>query len=56
MRIFAEKIFFGTDSFFVKEKPPLHIPLMQNALAGKKITKATYDNIMYKNFERVFGG
>ena len=55
MKTFSKKVFFGTDCFFVKSEPPPQIPLMQNALADKKITKSAYDNIMFRNFERVFG-
>ncbi|MHC4885895.1 MAG: amidohydrolase family protein [Planctomycetota bacterium] len=55
MNAFSKRIFFGTDCFFVKKKAPVHIPLMQNALKARKITKAIYNDIMYRNFERVFG-
>jgi predicted TIM-barrel fold metal-dependent hydrolase len=51
---FHKKIFFGTDCFFVKEEPPEILTYFQNALKNKKITKTAYENIMSKNFLRVF--
>ncbi len=51
---FNKKIFFGTDMFMKKKEPPAHLPMMQNALKDKKISKPVYENIMHKNFERVF--
>lgn len=55
IRTFHKKIFFGTDMFFVKSEPPAHLTMMQAALAEKRIGKTMYENIMHRNFERVFG-
>ncbi len=54
LKKFNKKIFFGTDMFMKKKNPPEHLPMMQNALKEKKISKTVYENIMHKNFERVF--
>jgi predicted TIM-barrel fold metal-dependent hydrolase len=51
---FQKKIFFGTDMFMVKKEPPEHLTMMNNLLKEKKITKAIYEDIMHRNFERVF--
>jgi uncharacterized protein len=51
---FNKKIFFGTDMFMVKKEPPMHLTMMQNALSEHKITETVYENIMHRNFERVF--
>lgn len=55
IRRFHKKLFFGTDMFFVKDEPPPHLTLMQDLLASKRITKTMYENIMHRNFTRVFG-
>lgn len=55
LKQFNYKIFFGTDMFMKKESPPIQLTMMQALLAKSKITKIEYDNIMYRNFERVFG-
>lgn len=55
LRTFHRRVFFGTDMFFVKREPPMHLTMMREALAGKKITKTMYENIMHRNFTRVFG-
>ena len=54
LKKFNKKIFYGTDMFFKKEEPPLHLTMMQNALENKKISKTVYENIMHRNFERIF--
>ena len=51
---FNKKIFFGTDMFMKKDKPPMHLTMMQDALQKKKISKTVYENIMHRNFEKVF--
>jgi len=51
---FHRKIFFGTDMFFKKDKPPMHLVLMRSALSGRHISNAAYKDIMHRNFERVF--
>jgi predicted TIM-barrel fold metal-dependent hydrolase len=51
---FNKKIFFGTDMFMVKKAPPDHLVMMKELLESKKISKAVYENIMHRNFERVF--
>jgi uncharacterized protein len=55
LKKFNRKVFFGTDMFMKKDSQPAHLTMMQDALASKKITQSEYDNIMYRNFERVFG-
>jgi predicted TIM-barrel fold metal-dependent hydrolase len=55
LKKFHKKIFFGTDMFFVKKAPPMHLIMMQDLLKEKKITKTVYENIMHRNFTRVFG-
>lgn len=52
---FNRKIFFGTDMFFNKDEAPMHLTMMKEALKTNQITKTIYANIMYKNFESVFG-
>ena len=54
LKLFNRKVFFGTDMFMKKDKPPMHLPMMQDALKQKKISKSVYENIMHRNFERVF--
>lgn len=54
IRTFHKKIFFGTDMFFVKKTAPNHLSLMQGLLGEKRITKTMYENIMHRNFMRVF--
>ena len=51
---FNEKIFFGTDMFMKKDSPPMHLTMMKDAFADNKISKDVYENIMHRNFERVF--
>ncbi len=51
---FNKKIFFGTDMFMKKSEPPAHLTMMQDALAAGQISQSVYDNIMYRNFNRVF--
>ena len=51
---FNEKIFFGTDMFFKKDTPPMHMTMMKNALKNSLISKLVYENIMHCNFERMF--
>ena len=54
LKKFNKKTFFGTDMFFHKDEAPKHLTMMKNALEQKKISKTVYENIMHKNFERVF--
>jgi len=54
LKQFNCKIFFGTDMFFKKDLPPMHLTMMQDALENKKISKTVYENIMHRNFERIF--
>lgn len=52
---FNRKIFFGTDRFTSVDEPiPPIIGFLKDGLKKKKLTKAAYENIMHKNFERVF--
>lgn len=52
---FSDKLFFGTDRFSsLEEPPPPQIAFLKDALKNKKISKATYEKIAHKNFERVF--
>jgi predicted TIM-barrel fold metal-dependent hydrolase len=52
---FNKKLFFGTDRFSSIDEPiPPIIDFLKNGLKDKKLTKAAYENIMHKNFERVF--
>ncbi len=55
LKKFNSKIFFGTDMFMRKDSPPMHLTMMRDALEQKKVTQPEYNNIMYLNFERVFG-
>ncbi|MCF6174280.1 MAG: amidohydrolase family protein [Victivallaceae bacterium] len=55
MKKFNEKIFFGTDMFMKKARPPMHLTMMQDALAAQQLSQSEYDNITHRNFERVFG-
>jgi predicted TIM-barrel fold metal-dependent hydrolase len=54
LKKFNEKIFFGTDMFMKKEIPPMHLTMMQDALSEQRLSQSEYDNIMYRNFEKVF--
>ncbi|MFA6715150.1 MAG: hypothetical protein WCS27_07220, partial [Victivallaceae bacterium] len=51
---FHKKIFFGTDFFFKKDSPPRHLTMMKNALKNGATSKPAYENIMHRNFERIF--
>jgi predicted TIM-barrel fold metal-dependent hydrolase len=54
---FSKQIFFGTDRFSSPDEPiPEIIAFIKNGLKEKKITRAAYENIMHKNFERIFKG
>lgn len=53
LKEFNKKLFFGTDRFTPKTPAPI-IDFMKNGLKDKKLTKSEYDNIMYKNFKRIF--
>ncbi|OGV37660.1 MAG: hypothetical protein A2020_14915 [Lentisphaerae bacterium GWF2_45_14] len=55
LKRFNKKLFFGTDRFTPKTPSPI-LNFMKEALKNKKLTKNEYDNIMYKNFKRIFTG
>ena len=55
LKAFNKKLFFGTDRFTPKTPAPI-LNFIKEALKNKKLTKAEYDNIMYKNFKRIFMG
>jgi predicted TIM-barrel fold metal-dependent hydrolase len=53
---FNKKLFFGTDRFTSRHEPvPPILPFMIDALRKGRITKDAFENIMHRNFERVFG-
>ncbi|MCK5844697.1 MAG: amidohydrolase family protein [Victivallales bacterium] len=54
LKKFQKKVFFGTDMFMVKKEPPMHLVMMNDLLKNKKISKALYEDITHRNFERVF--
>lgn len=56
IRKFHKQLCFGTDRFTSADEPiPPLLPYMKAALAGKKLTKTQYDNIMYRNCQRLLG-
>jgi hypothetical protein len=54
LKRFNEKLFFGTDRFTPQHGvcPPI-LKFMKEALRNKKISLSEYENIMYKNFNRL---
>jgi uncharacterized protein len=54
LKQFNKKTFFGTDMFMKKDRPPMHLTMMQDALAAQQLSQSEYDNITHRNFERVF--
>ena len=53
---FNKKLFFGTDRFTSRTEPvPAVLPFLKEALKKGKISKPAYENIMSRNFVRVFG-
>ena len=54
---FHRKLFFGTDRFTSRDQPVPPILLhLKDASRSGKITKAAYEDIMHRNFERVILG
>ena len=55
LKKFNRKLFFGTDRFTPQngETPPI-LTFLKDGLKNRKLTKNEYDNIMYKNFNRIF--
>ncbi len=54
LKKFNKKICYGTDLFFTKKEEPPHLTMMKEALANKQLSKKEFDNIMFKNFKRLF--
>lgn len=56
LRRFHRQLFFGTDRFTSRREPiPPMLPFLKEALRKKRIGRSEYDNIMFRNFRRVFG-
>lgn len=53
LKRFNKQVFFGSDRFTPKTPVPM-LAFLRKALAERKLTQSEYDNIMYKNFKRVF--
>lgn len=53
---YHRRLFFGTDRFTSATEPiPPIIGLIKGALRDRRITRAAYEDIMHRNFVRVFG-
>lgn len=51
---FNKKVFFGTDRFRTEdEEIPQQKNFLDEGLKTRRLTKTAYDNIMYKNFNRI---
>ena len=54
---FNKKLFFGTDRFTSAREPvPPILLLLKDAVKNRKISKTAYENIMYRNFNRIILG
>lgn len=54
---FNKKLFFGTDRFQSRHEPvPPILPFMSDACRTRRITKEAFENIMHRNYERIFDG
>lgn len=54
---FNRKLFFGTDRFQSRDEPiPPILPFLKDGMEAGKITLDAYENIMHRNYLRVFEG
>ncbi len=55
LKKFNKQLFFGTDRFFKTKETPEIVGVLKNAKREKALTSAEYENIMHRNYTRVFG-